>query len=126
MAKPIRQYWILVVRDDLGVLSVLEANQEHWWCVDRQSNPGDRAFIYRPLRGLYCMVEILSLAESRSFCNGYAMATGQIRMLKQFGTYLSAKRLKTAAVIRAEKFIRQNFQGTAFLISNPETPKTIL
>ena len=118
--------WLFVVHVLLH-LSSLKAGEKSWWCVDRRSKPGEKAFIYQPLRGVRLLVEILDFsARPEGFCNGFAMATANIKVLKIFDPPVKAKQLKSSKIIGSEGFIGKNFQGKAFLVRSEQAVKAII
>lgn len=117
--------WVFIAHTVLH-LADLKAGEESWWCVDRSCKPGEKAFIYRPLKGIILYLEILELLKpGDTFCNSYQMGTAQIKLLNVFDPPISSKELKASAA-RNEGFIRRNFQGKAFVLNSEKTPAVIL
>src|ERR1017187_6683701 len=117
--------WLFVTRTTLH-LERLKSGEESWWCVDRRCKPGERAFIYKALNGIFLHLEILELLKQPElFCNSYKMATARIKVLNVFDPPVSPKHLKASAVLSAEGFVRGNFQGKSFVLFN-KTPRAII
>lgn len=117
--------WLFVAHTLLH-LDELKAGEKSWWCVDRRCNPGDKAFIYQPLKGIILHFEILEfLKQPEPFCNSFQMGTAEIRVLDVFAPPVSSKDLKVSAA-RNEGFIRRNFQGKAFAFTSEQSPAAIL
>ena|ERR1017187_8317597 len=117
--------WLFVTHTTLH-LERLKKGDESWWCVDRGCKLGERAFIYKALNGIFLYFEILELPKTpEMFCNSYQMATARIKVLNVFDPPISSKQLKASEVIRAEGFVRRNFQGKSFALQ-PKTPRAII
>src|ERR1017187_17828 len=84
--------WVFIAHTVLH-LADLKAGEESWWYVDRSCKPGEKAFIYRPLKGIILYLEILELLKpGDTFCNSYQMGTAQIKLLNVFDPPISSKR----------------------------------
>ncbi len=118
-------HWFFVAHNVLH-LSGVEEGQETWWCVDRNAAPGDRAFIYRPLKGIAYYLEVIEHIKPDTFCSSYGMGTARVKVLKVFDPPISAKQMKSSSVVKEEGFARRNFQGKSFTVHSKQTPKAIL
>ncbi|HZT29456.1 MAG TPA: hypothetical protein VFA33_06215 [Bryobacteraceae bacterium] len=117
--------WFFVAHHVLHLTEV-EEGRETWWCVDRNTAPGDRAFIYRPLKGVCWYFEILEHIKPDAFCSSFGMGTARVKILRVFDPPISAKQMKSSSVVKDEGFVRRNFQGKAFVVHSKETPKAML
>ncbi|HWU40667.1 MAG TPA: hypothetical protein VN203_23720 [Candidatus Acidoferrum sp.] len=117
--------WLFVAHDLLHLTSA-NTGDLTWWCVDRRAKERDRAFVYQPLTGIVCAVEIVELVARHGLCDSYGMATGQVRILKTFDPPIPPKILKDERYVRMESFVRRNFQAKAFQISSKAVYDRIL
>lgn len=118
-------YWILIAHETLHMPDIKQG-EESWWCVDRKSKIGEKSFLYKPLKGITHYFEILEIINSKDICLCYAMNSARIKILKQFEPPITAKMLKRIKEAREEEFIRKNFQGKSFIITNPLVVKKII
>jgi hypothetical protein len=114
MSEP--RAWLLVAQNLLHLRDA-KPGSTTWWCVPRLSTPGDKCVLYKPLVGILLQFEILpSKPVEQAFCNGFAMATANVKIHTIFEPPITAKQLKSFPAIRQQNFIRRNFQGKAFQI----------
>lgn len=124
-AKAPQSDWFLVAHE-VHHLPERRRGERTWWCVDRRSTPGDRAFVYKPLRGILCLFEILQLDTDQLFCKSFGMATASVRILRVFDPPIPARTLRAIPGVRQEGFSRRNFQGRSFRILSDRVPEAIL
>lgn len=117
------QDWLFVVRNPKHLLD-LKKGDHTWWCVDRRCKPGDRAFIYRPLKGISMFLKIIDPAPPNSFCTSFSMNTAMVEIARVFDPPISARTLRSN--LSDANFVRRNFQGTAFEIHSLAVTKSIL
>jgi len=121
-----KQTWLFVAHTVFH-LHRLSVGVESWRCGDRNCKAGERAFIYKPLHGIFLHFEILELLKKAElFCDNFQMATAKIKVLNVFDPPISSKMLKSSPVVRNESFVRRNFQGKSFTLFSDETEKAIL
>lgn len=117
--------WLLVA-DYVLHMEKVEDNDNSWWCVDRKCKPGDRAFLYKTLKGILCYFEIIELITDQDYCKSFAMNTAKIAILNVFEKPIKSKELKAIATTKNEPFIRRNFQAKSFIIRDESLPNEIL
>ncbi len=117
--------WVFIVRNPKHLID-LKTGDKSWWCADRRCKVGDRAFIYRPLKGIAMLVKIVGYAPSKPYCISFGMNTAAIEVLRIIDPSITARALKTAAGTRNANFVCRNFQGTSFLIESAAITKAIL
>lgn len=115
--------WLFVVHNPQHLLDLKKGDQT-WWCVDRRCKTGDRAFIYRPLKGIALLLKIVGETAPNPFCNSFSMNTAAVAIVKVFDPPIPARALRSK--LRDQNFVRRNFQGTAFEIHSPAVTKAIL
>jgi len=93
-----KKYWLYVI-NELRHLSEIK-EKESWWCV--------------------------RLIESNTFCSAYGMQTAKIKILKSFNPPIKSNELKKIYSVRAETFMKRNFQSKEFLIKDNDIIKPIL
>jgi len=120
---PAPQDWLFVVRNPQHLLD-FQKGDETWWCVDRRCKTGDRAFIYRPLKGIAMLIKVVGDAPPNPFCSSFSMNTARIEVVKVFDPPITARTLRYR--LRDANFVRRNFQGTSFEIQSPAVTKAIL
>jgi hypothetical protein len=80
------------------------------------ATPGDKCFVYKLQTGIVLYFEIVRVMERRSFCDGFSMATAEVKILKVFRPPITPTNLKSSPQTREEGFARCNFQGKAFAL----------
>jgi hypothetical protein len=116
--------WLLVARNILHLQDAKSRSIE-WWCVPRAATPGDRCFLYKPLRGVVLYFEVLALKPSEGFCDNFVMATADVKILRTFAPPITNRDLRNSPVLRQMAFVRRSCQGKQFLLETKAT-KAIL
>jgi hypothetical protein len=120
-----RTDWLLVAHNVLH-LEGSRDGQSTWWCVDRRCKRGDRVFVYKPRSGILVFCEIVGEAEPQGYCEGFAMNTVKVKIVRRFDPPIPAGVIRNTRYARLENCVRRSFQGKAFKLKFPETVDAIL
>lgn len=110
-----------------------EKDPATWWCFPFSAAVGDRVLLYCPAgadrvrQGVFAEAEI-SEAPSRTSdrnCNcrlfsGGKLGYAAIKVVRRFGTPLTASMMKADPAFESMSVVRRNFQGTTFRLSQLE------
>jgi hypothetical protein len=95
--------------------SLDERSTASWWCLPRSARVGDLLFLYQTLTGVRRIERVISEGLSREVrCGAVGLLTFDTELVVKLVTPLTAKDLKTDAILRELPSVRRNFQGTTF------------
>ena len=128
-----KSYWLAVMGN---VTDMDNLEKGAWWCLPRQTQIGDLVLMYCPRsvriigHGIFAECEVVTepITSSRENwrCSGYSGRHGQapnlgyteLALLRRFKTPLAAKDIKSDPMLKELGFVRRNFQGTTFSVSD--------
>lgn len=122
--------WLAVITDRAVFDSTVV---ETWWCLPESARAGDLVYLYCPrsanskLQGVFGLATVVEAPSKRHTKNAYCSGFGhpelkllycELRITKRFENRLSASDIKSVNQLSRELFVRRNFQGTSFKVSD--------
>ena len=104
--------------------SSIERPNHSWWCVSKTAAINDLLLIYAKGQGIVRVELIKSAPEMRERrCAETRLLTVDTALVKKLKTPISARQLRTDAVLHRLPAVRRNFQGTCFRVPPELWPK---
>lgn len=125
----IAKNWLAVVG---SVVRAESPSLYEWWCLPQEAAEGDVVLMYCPVsvsvrwQGIFAKYSVRDrsgvLRSQKALCSGFGRDSSTytytpLSYVQSFERRITAKMMKACHPLAREPFLRSNFQGTAFLLS---------
>ena len=85
-----------------------------WWCVSKESHPGDLGFLWIKAVGMKLVFEFIDFRDDEALCKSYGMATGNVRIITTLEKPITFKSMQLHRVLSKTVAVRRRFQARYF------------